>query len=238
VYAFKGAWQRTEAIVDGHPLDLVSINRCDERVTLTLNPERRLFGIQPMSSVQTMIMVKSAAGTPTSTALTTMSEDVQDTGERRAVGPFTARHVITTEETRSVVAGQEYVSRQERDGWYVDVPLGCFDPLELNSRRDVSGVQVVKTGSGRRGLAIEEVWRQSDRSGNRADLPTIRTTTSVVSERILDPLLFEVPAGYKAAVRMPGYGYYDMRRPDTWLNRLSAYWEATTLWMSSLMRSF
>ena len=55
---FKGAWQRTElslqfpsALPGGTPVRHTTITRCDERRTLELNHEARLYGWSPLDFI-------------------------------------------------------------------------------------------------------------------------------------------------------------------------------------------
>jgi hypothetical protein len=254
VHHFKGAWQRHQYVINGQPAPVLAIERCDERRTLHLNAERRLYGYSPMSDAQTIFVLgpersrgmRDPATAPQPVTTTTM--DVRDTGSRRRVGAYTARHVITTESARSVFSGQEYESVREHDGWYIDVPIGSVEPAEREETQlamQNSGVRMVRTGSGRRGFAVEEMTRTSpepwplvDRSRDASGLvPRASMVLESISEETLDPVLFTVPPGYQPALERPWFGV-DMMRADTVFNRVSAYWESAVWWVSTAVRSW
>ena len=142
--------------------------------------------------------------------MTTATNSV-DTGERRPIGPYLARHVITTTRTEFVSSGRTKV--QERDGWYVDLPVDCHDwaaTLELYDTTPGSpGAQVTLRGNGRRGYPIIQTHRIPNGGFRWSDglttsvAVTIKTELVHLSEEILDPALFAVPPGYTPAPPRP-----------------------------------
>jgi hypothetical protein len=85
-------------------------------------------------------------------------------------------------------------------------------------------------GAGRRGFSIEETTR---RRGEHEPPIMSRMTLIEFSETVLDKSLFDVPSGYRPAVPRL-VGRFDMTKPDTVTNRISAYWEDVT----TLVRDF
>ncbi|PYR29662.1 MAG: hypothetical protein DMF90_29370 [Acidobacteria bacterium] len=148
----------------------------------------------------------------------TMTIDAVDTQERRQVGPFLARHVITTTTTEAEPGANARTGTSLRDGWYIDLPpADCWDwgadgPILSNfvvragSRPD--RVHVARRGTARRGFPIEETSRSEDGS------PASRITLIEISDKPLDDALFTVPAGYRPALPRL-HGGFDMTKPDT-----------------------
>jgi len=243
---FKGAWQRRELYVQ-FPSALpaqrtvrhTTITRCDERRTLELNHEARLYGGSPIDFTRRDVqwlrsMLRARPETPAAGADVKIIVNTVDTGERRQVGSYSARHVITTITTDPSPGANARASESVADGWHIDLPpAGCWDAggghvflsgsvVRPGGAPDRMDVQF--RGNGRRGFPIEETTR---RSGEHE--PPITTTVKLIefSEAALDTSLFDVPAGYRPALPRL-IGRFDMTKPDTVPNRLAAYWQDVT----------
>src|SRR3989475_6963977 len=243
---FKGARQRRElylqfpsALPAQRTVRHSTITRCDERRTLELNHEARLYGWSPLNFIGRDVYwgrsrwrerpEPPAAGPEVKITINTV-----DTGERRQVGSYSARHVITTTTTDPSAAANTRPSESVEDGWYIDLPpAGCWDagdryffasgfvvrPSGAPERRNVEF-----RGAGRRGFPIEETTR---RRGEHEPPLTTRVKLIEFSEAVLDKSLFDVPAGYRPALPRL-IGRVDMTKPDTVANRLAAYWQDVT----------
>jgi len=249
---FKGAWQRRELYLEflsaspgQRTARHATITRCDERRTLELNHEARLYAWSPLNvSARDVYWVHSrwrkrpeppTAGPEVKVTITTV-----DTGERRQVGSYSARHVITTITTDSSPGASTRPSESVEDGWHIDLPpAGCSDAGDGHFFSTLSVVRAGETlermnvefrGAGRRGFPIEETTRR--RGGHE---PPITTSVKLIefSEAVLEKSLFEVPAGYRPALPRL-ISRFDMTKSDTIANRLAAYWEDVT----TLARSF
>jgi hypothetical protein len=236
----KGAWQRRETtygfssgakpVTSGH----IVIVRCDDHASLLLNPATKIFArskIMPTGSVTVAVTSGywlDSHGQQTGGAEVTTTVNTVDTGERRKVGSYTARHVIKTTTTVPGPGAGTPRSESVEDGWYIDLPsLGCTGEvmtgtmniaIASSSNGVPDRVKMQFTGTGRQGFPIEETRRTSDDYGSS----TSTLTLLEFSEATLTKSLFEVPKGYRPALRHLG-GYADMTQPDTFLNRISAY---------------
>lgn len=238
----RGARERRESAVEqkGEPATPLpaSILQCDQRRAIHLNLNAQLF-----SEVTFVEWSNSFAGVSTlpeaQGPVVTTIEDAVDTGERRRLGRHVARRVKTTTVVSPAPGANTPASRRETEGWYIDLPgLGCVasemkSSLRLsaenpNGPRDRHRFQT--KGTARRGYAIEETTRHTEAR------MTYTTTVTLVdwSDAPLDPLLFETPANFRPALRMPGGGV-DLTKPDSVANRLQTYWDVLTAVVSRVV---
>jgi hypothetical protein len=254
----KGSRQRRENIVDWPPQVSARtgskrthigthITQCDERRTVLLNDDARTYAYLPIEDPSLYLRrALTAASRPPLPEPTggdvTITIDAVDTGERRTVGRFTARRVITTTTTEPGPGASTPPSNGTQDGWYIDLPSGnCWDQgdrvesfgyvilSQSNTPRD--RVHIKQLGTARRGYPIEEITRSQNERG---------TTTSKVeliefSDAPLDAALFTVPADYRPA--LPSlFGGFDLTKPDTVMNRLHSYWDGVRAWADGRLR--
>jgi hypothetical protein len=241
----KRAWQRREQLLQFPPTVAASaaqppvwITRCDERRTLALNPATRTFASSPIEDVVENARGGRRAAThgppvAATGANVTMTIDAVDTRERRQVGPFLARHVITTTTTEADPGANARAGNSVQDGWYIDLPPAeCWDwgadptlfAFFVRAGSQPDRVHVARRGTARRGFPIEETLRSDDGS------PASRVTLIEISEKRLDETLFTVPAGYRSALPRL-HGGFDITKPDTLVNRLRIYWEEIQSWV-------
>ena len=243
---FKGAWQRRELHLQfpsGLPAPRTvrysTITRCDERRTLELNHEARLYGSSPITFVRRDVnwvraRLRERPEPPASGADVTITINTVDTGERRQVGSYVARHVITTITTDPSPGAHTRPSESVEDGWHIDLPpAGCWSAGDshffasgsvVRSGEAPDRMHVEFRGSGQRGFPIEQTTR---RQGEHKPLITTSVMLIEFSEAVLDKSLFDVPAGYRPA--LPHLiGRFDLTKPDTVANRLAAYWDDVT----------
>ena len=224
----KGARARMERTLDAsgvRPDMLTHITQCDLRRTLVLNHAARLYGSFPIDDVpgrgDRLTALAAVTDEPVAEVITI---DSVDTGERRALPPLTARHVITTT-TTEMRAPARKVTTEVQDAWYVDLTTGCMDwgdaPATLLSVSSAGGVS---------GGGVRVKYLHRARIGypvvvtTRAAWPALQVELLEVSDRPLDPALFDVPPGYQRGLS-DWHGGYNPGRADTLFNRLSFAWE-------------
>jgi hypothetical protein len=244
---FKGSRQRRDSTFERTGrLDRQTstiIVDCQERRTTMVNHDARTYASTPIESVDARIArlrrvsparpLHEATGPEVTTTI-----DAVDTGERRQVGRYTARHVVTTITTDAAPGASTESGVRKQDGWYVDLP-------ESNCSLDGSTFAVLRAsgyvvragalppphdrervhflGRARRGFAIE----QTD-GATKIELVDF-------SEAPLENALFAVPNDYRPALVTPSGGV-DMTRPDTLLNRIGLYCELVRAWVHSVFR--
>ncbi len=237
---FKGAWQQREvqlqfpsALPARRTVRHSTITRCDERRIVELNHDARLYGWSPLNligrDVQSVRSRWRRREPPGAGAEVKITINTVDTGERRQVGSYSARRVITTMTTVPSHGATTRPGESVQDGWYIDLPpAGCRDAGDghvfatgsvVHAGGAPDRMNVEFRGAGRRGFPIEETTR---RRAEHEPPITTRVTLIEFSEAVLDTSLFDVPAGYRPALPRL-FGRFDLTKPDTIANRLAAY---------------
>ncbi|HKO95369.1 MAG TPA: hypothetical protein VJU86_00140 [Pyrinomonadaceae bacterium] len=202
----RGSRERTETKLGGG-MEMISITQCDLKRTVQLSDTAKKYVITPMDTGSS----STATGTKTGTAgdpstrggVVTYTTTSIDTGERREMFGFTARHVKTTTTMQSSPDACTPVNQKiERDGWYIDFSYGLT--CELN-RSQMMGTpsaqggcqdryQFKQVGTGRDGYPLTETTTMYGPDGQAM----FSSTKEVVelSREPLDPSLFDIPAGY------------------------------------------
>lgn len=206
---FKGSRMRTEMRNPDstNPVANINIYQCDRGVRLFFNDSSKTYSSVPADPFQMRETASPVPEIPQSGGEVTVTTDSVDTGDRRPVGSYQARHVKTT---ITVEPGPEAVSRKsttEVDGWYIDPPgMYCQDNTKQgmgwltawSGRRD--RVLFKRIGTAPRGFAIEETTTKHE--GETVFLQKIELLD--ISEKPLDESLFEVPPDYSPTRSKPG----------------------------------
>jgi hypothetical protein len=224
----KGPRQREEFIQEA-PIksSYISISQCDLKREIRLNPDAKLYAEAPM--VTWRPSRKGASLTPKlekSGADVSITVDSVDTGERRTVGDYTARHVKVTVRTEASPGAAMRSVLEERDGWYIDLSgLGCgtssnqaavavsFLTTSTSGRQD--RLHFKRLGTAPIGFPIEETTTRTE-AGQRN---VSKIELLEFADSLLDPSLFERPPGYTSARHTPRGGF-DMTQPETLTNRV------------------
>jgi hypothetical protein len=211
VTMIKGPRERSENR-SGYGYETISITQCDLKRTIQISDNAKKYVITPIETGETATAptgsTPNAASSPVRRGgIVTYTTSVIDTGERKEMFGFTARHVksSTTIES-SPDACNAIKMRSELDGWYIDLNVGldCHlgrPPAVPPSRVPRSGCQdqtrFRREGTGKLGFPLIETMRMYGEGGQ----VTFMTTKEVVelSREPLDIALFDVPAGYTEA---------------------------------------
>ncbi|MGH9881142.1 MAG: hypothetical protein ACRD6N_06870, partial [Pyrinomonadaceae bacterium] len=219
----KGKRERSEMRM-GYGMDTVNITQCDLKRTVQINEKSQKYIITPMDSGD-LGQPAAAAGSGGQVAspvrrggVVTYTTTATDTGERKEMFGFTARHVKTSVAIESSPdACNPVKQRMETDGWYIDLAFGldCDLTRPLMANRPVPGggcqdrSQFRRQGAARTGYALSETMTMYGADGK----VTFTTSREVVelSREPLDASLFDVPAGYtEAANTQEFYGVPSM----------------------------
>ncbi len=201
----KGKRQRTESM-NGQ---MITITQCDLKRDLQLMPQGKVYMVRPYDDVVSTTTTKvsdtnQSGGTVIKGGTVTTTVTIKDTGERKQMFGYAARHLIITSETESSPDSCNPVkSKMEQDGWYIDAAfqLDCDRTYNYsnNTNNQTSGCrdkyQIKQNGTGKRGYALYEKMTMFDESG--------KVTTTIVNEVVelskatLADDLFNVPADYR-----------------------------------------
>ncbi|MDI1241275.1 MAG: hypothetical protein PSX80_05075, partial [bacterium] len=202
----KGKRQRAE-MMNGMS---VNITQCDLRRGIQINPGSQTYMVNPFA-VQTQMTTTPANttvdrnGVVQSGGTITTTYTIKDTGERKQMFGYTARHlIITMESSSSPDACYQSKTKMETDGWYIDFEqqFDCGDSAQYSSgyrnpaKPTCQDKYFMKTnGTAKRGYPVYEKMTMFDESGKE----TMSYVNEVVelSKATLDVALFDIPQGYR-----------------------------------------
>lgn len=200
----KGKRQRSEAM-NGM---MINITQCDLRRGVQINTTTQTYVINPFQNAadaRSAVAGQTSEGGPVrSGGIVTTTITTKDTGERKQMFGYTARHlIITMESVSSPDSCSKNNTKMVTDGWYIDfeTQFDCGDVSSFSSYNNYkkSGCQdkySIKTiGTAKRGYAVYEKMSMFDETGKE----TMSMVNEVVelSKTTLDAALFDIPEGYR-----------------------------------------
>ncbi len=201
----KGKRQRTE-MMNG---TMVSITQCDLGRDLQLNSQSKTYLVnffddgtpvpQAKASTQKTSSVESTKG-----GTLYVTTTIKDTGERKQMFGYTARHIFQTIETESSPdACSTSKTKMEMDMWVIDAEFGLACNLTRNYRpnggthdggcRDK--VQQKNIGTAKSGYPVYQKMTSYDGTGKESF--TMIQEVVEISKATLDASLFDAPADYR-----------------------------------------
>ena len=195
---------------------LAFITRCDMGQNFELNLEDKQYVSNPIpkfpsAAEREALAAKHSASAAQRTPTILVEITTVDTGERKNLFGYEARHVITTEKHTRLSGPKDDDQESVRDGWYADLPtsLSCYPKSRggvafLTARNmsepvDVPSLKVVGTPEAGFALSVTTTSHFTYKlpNGSKHDGTSIsqREVTDLVSGP-LDPQLFEVPRGF------------------------------------------
>ena len=203
----KGKRQRSET----NGGQMVTVTQCDLRRNITIMPASRTYLIQPYDQSPGQPSTSPAANTTASSTPTkkggvvTSTVTTRDTGERKQMFGYTARHIITTMVMDSSPdACSQTKMKMETDGWYIDAAFALDCDLGASYRPPQTHgggggcrdrYEMKQIGTAKKGYPVYEKMTMFGPDGRES----FSTITEVVefSQATLDPSLFDVPEGYR-----------------------------------------
>ncbi len=210
----KGARERNETSMNagGFAINTVNITQCDMRRTIQINDRAHKYLITPMDTdSQSGEAETGSTGAPASAGsrrggVVTLSMNTIDTGERKEMFGFTARHLKrTTMMESSADACNQQRMKIETDGWYINLEYGLSCPANRPPQTGRGAAPAGcrdrfvyrNTGPTNLGYPLQETTTMYGADGTA----TYTMTKEVIdlSRQTLDAALFDIPAGYTEA---------------------------------------
>ncbi len=124
----KGQRERSEMKL-GHGMDIINITQCDLKRTVQISDSTRKYVVTPMETTDATPSSGAGASRVSEPSrrggLVTYTTTAVDTGERKEMFGFQARHVKTSMVIESSPdACNPIKQRMETDGWYIDFSFG------------------------------------------------------------------------------------------------------------------
>lgn len=218
----KGMRKRTEpGSMMGMPAQPTTIEQCDLQRIIKINDKKKLYFIEPFSKETEEVIdedikpVTPAKNKPVTTkpvpqtgGIIYMYYNITDTGERKKISGFTARHIWTSQKIKPTL---EACSMKDSiiiktDGWYIDLPqFNCpvqyrptksMLPPNEKVKPDCKDKFVTRrSGKGKLGFALSETRTMIMGNGKSTEFETTLETIEFSTEK-LDSMLFEIPPGY------------------------------------------
>ena len=213
----KGQRMRNE--MAGAGMGFTTILQCDLKRTLTLNDKTKTYLISPTGGANTSGVGDGGAGVPTASTpvqpqsqprggVVNVTNTVTDTGERKQMFGFTARHIKTSMEMKASPEACAKDSKIETDGWYIDFDYAFVCPGEKQNYQSVpvrpqpgckDDVRTRTVGTAKLGFPLLVTTTIYQPGGSTTSM------TQEVLELSREPLsasLFDVPEGYTLAKDM------------------------------------
>jgi hypothetical protein len=197
----KGARERSVNTTPGG--NVITVRQCDLKRTLTINDQTKSYLIandpEDDSASKAASMFGGAPAAPGSGGTITQTTTVIDTGERKQISGYAARHLKMTVAVQSSTSACSKVSQKyEVDGWYADLakaPSSCAASLPPVSQGEGCSDRIIvhHKGTGKPGYPLtESITVHSDDSTTTK----IAISTSEITKQAAADELFDAPAGY------------------------------------------
>lgn len=198
----KGKRQRTE-MAGGM---MVTLMECDLNRDVQLNPQTKTYMVTSYDDSSAPVQgptVQTKAVETTKGGVMYVTTTIKDTGERKQMFGYTARHIIQTIETESSADSCNPTrSKMEMDMWVIDAEFGlqCNETRRyLPYKNSKNGgcqdrIEQKTIGTAKSGYPVYQKMTSTDPSGQSFSM-----ISEVVefSKATLDQNLFEIPADYR-----------------------------------------
>lgn len=201
--SIKGA--RTRDVTTTAGVSTVTVRQCDLKQTVTINEQAQTYYLakdpQDAAAARAAALATGAPVAESTGGKITVTSTVTDTGERKTMYGFPARHlkIKVTEESSEKACSQVHQSF-DIDGWYADVSkemAGCnvYVPAVQQSQGCQDEIVEKHSGSGKPGYPLSQSLTMPSPDGST----TVTIAVSEITKQPLDKALFDIPEGYKQA---------------------------------------
>jgi hypothetical protein len=214
-------WLRGPAVSPRSPR-MATITRCDLGRIFQLNLDDREYTSRPIPKRPTPEEQKSRAEQLRARAAQApqlqrpaqpnllIEITTKDTGERKQMFGYTARHVITTEKRTPLEGASQMPMENVTDGWYIDLDtsVSCDPPRQsgafavlvggTNGKVDYPTFKLV--GQRETGFALSTTRRDTlllPDGSRREPAQTDEALVTAISSDPLSSALFEIPSGFR-----------------------------------------
>ncbi len=199
--SIKGARERI--VSQSASGNTITLRQCDLKRTITVNEQAQTYYVaadpQDEAAVKAAAFMNAGASAAPSAAIIETAA-VVDTGERKTLYGFTARHLKTTVSVESSKGACTQVSQKYTlDGWYADLSkeqsAACQQVLPPVHQSEGCNDPVIRrrSGSAKSGYPLAETVHLANADGTFTEI-TVRATE--ISKPNLESSLFDVPVGY------------------------------------------
>ena len=222
----KGMRKRTEnSGMMSMSLPPVVIEQCDLQRYIKLNDKKKLYFIElfgkedvinedakpAVVKTKPVVAQPKEKMVPQQVGVINMWHNITDTGERKKMNGFTARHIWTTQKIKP---SKDACTMKDSliiktDGWYIDLPqFNCpvrYTPsttptTDKNKPACTDRYVTKRSGKGKLGFPLTEIRTiiMGDGTNQSSTIETSMETLEFSAEK-LDSILFVIPPGYSLA---------------------------------------
>ena len=201
--SIKGA--RTRDVNQLPTGNTVTLRQCDLKRTVTVNENAQTYYVaddpKDAAAARAAALATGAAVPETTGGKIDITTTITDTGERKPMFGYTARHLkIKVAQEASQNACNPVHQSFEIDGWYADLGkelAGCstqVGPPVPHAQGCTDTIVNHRSGSGKPGYPLAENITMPTPDGSTT---TVNISVSQLQKQPLEDALFDIPAGYR-----------------------------------------
>jgi hypothetical protein len=195
---------RERSVTQGPDGSTITLRQCDLKRTLTLNEQAQTYFVNPdpqdENALKAAALATGAPAVQTSGGQVTVTTTVTDTGERKTMYGYPARHLkakVVQESSQDACA--QVHQAFEIDGWFADISKeqsACASVAPPVQPANGCSDKIIarRVGSGKLGYPLQESITMPTPDGGTN---VVGIQISEISKQQLPAEMFDVPAGYR-----------------------------------------